>query len=167
MPCVNWDAFARFARSVSRQSDANLPALIGYRVLGASDGSDLLCALPAVVLLDRHPHRTRLIHQLCAGQEIRLPISALGIEGVERAVRLWRMNIFYGEPQPFGYWRAWHPDFVAMVRQGWVRYNLNEDGNAGFVEFLYVTPWQSQEYSCSIGRFPLHCPQASTGKGNQ
>ncbi|MCS6924053.1 MAG: hypothetical protein NZM10_06725 [Fimbriimonadales bacterium] len=98
---------------------------------------------------------------------ISLPIRSLGIEGIERAVRLWRMNIFYGQLQPFGYWRAWHPDFAVMLRQGQFRFTLSKGGDSLFVEFRWTTPWQEREYSFSAGRFPLDRQGVHSGKETQ
>jgi len=150
---------ARFARAVCHQPDPNLPVLTDYRILERLGGDFFIQALPAIMLLERQANKTRLLQRLCAGHEVRLPVSTLGIMNLDKAVRLWRLNVFHQglSQQPFGYRHAWHPDFVAMLRQGLLRFDPNEERNLISVYLIYQPPGADSEDSDFIGWFPLQC----------
>jgi len=147
---------ARFARAVCHQPDPNLPCLSDYRLLKRLGGDIFIRTLPAIMLLERQPNKTRLLHRLRNGHEVRLPISALGIVNLDKMVRLWRLNVFHewGD-QPFGYRHAWHPDFVAILRQGQLRFDPDPERNLIFVYLLYQPPGADSENADFIGWFPL------------
>jgi hypothetical protein len=151
---------ARFARAVCHQPDPNLPVLSDYRILEWLGGDSFIQALPAIMLLDRQPNKARLLQRLRTEDEVRLPVNMLGIMNLDKAVRLWRLNVFLQwADQPFGYRHAWHPDFVAILRQGQFSFSLDEYGRMT-VRFVYRTVGEDEEYSFFIGTFWLDYPSA-------
>jgi hypothetical protein len=148
---------ARFARAVCHQPDPNLPVLSHYRILARLTGEDFIQALPAIMLLERQFHKTRLLQRLRDGEEVNLPVKMLGVMNLDKAVRLWRLNVFHqgAHQQPFGYRYAWHPDFVAMLRQAQFRFVSDEERKLIFVYLIYRRLGMDSEMSTLIGYFPL------------
>jgi hypothetical protein len=150
---------ARFARAVCLQPDPSLPVLSDYRLLKRIGGDDFIQTLPAIMVLERQSNKTRLLQRLRNGNEVSLPVSTLGAINLDKAVRLWRLNVFHQgvNQQPFGYRHAWHPDFVAMLRQSAFHFNPDEERNLIFVYLIYHPSGANEEFSDLIGWFPLRC----------